>query len=316
MDRTRISAILHSILAPRTDSSVRRFLQASASEQTHPVFAQNRWINLSDEQYALISPALVLASRLLQSTEVTHFLASYIYAPRIGTDGKERFLLTNSSVTGAATFTQQMSDVRRLLVILSNHIVLRFTTRTAAAGAEGATRGRGQPIREGEPGHGSGIELNKRFLRALDPTLSVERLTNWFFLAVTLVHEAMHAFHKFHNGRAKEPFFGGESFNELGTQLEVLLFGGQLDTVRFDKNLPLERVMTEQGVLHIRTPHLADVEATGGKAYLVKEAWLRSLFTNEFWSRELPASGAFVPDTVFLSNWQRDLATQIWSWAN
>lgn len=73
-----ILLLLSQICSESTDPEIIQLLAASATREIHPIFARERWAGLSDTEFLRLSPALVLASRLLASPQALHFWQAFI----------------------------------------------------------------------------------------------------------------------------------------------------------------------------------------------------------------------------------------------
>lgn len=326
MDRADVTAILRNVLSDDADHSLRRMLQWSAGEPTHPMFAQDRWTGISNQDYVRIAPALHLASRLLQSYEVKSYLATYLHAPRTpailpktGTMGV-RFARVrdpaNPNDILPMTF-QEESAVDALLLQVSQVTSLQFsTTIRLGFGTHGVCTS-GALIQPGNPGRACDIEIEVICLRAFDnmpTTISSSLLANWFNLAVTLVHESMHAAAIHTVGvTAPEPLFETDNDNELGESLEALIFRG-LPVCWPVTPVHPQHVVAAPGTLLLTVPHRVMPNATSGEAHSVQDRFLRLLFDDDFWTSALRISEVLFPNMRYHRSWTSVLYSNQISW--
>lgn len=301
------------------DTEIVRLLAKCASQPVHPVFSRDRWIDLSDADYVHVAPALVLASRILEYSQTTQFIATLLDAPKTATGSHcedpmrpvflgqplQRIALPRGMIFPEIITPLSFAQSSRARIALSDlSKVITMTFRKDRAWAYGMTLPTSTANDTGHPGTGSSIELTLEFLKRSNPLTSQswDLLSNWLMLAVTLVHELMHAFHG-HNcpENTPEPFFDDQNFAELGHAMENFLFGGSF--VDYLKVVPEGAVKG----LGFNVPVDADLVATRSVLGAVTQSWLRKVFTDEFWAQKLAASGALIPDKVVVGEQNRSI---------
>lgn len=319
LDRAAIAAVLKQILPDGADINLRRRLKGAAgAADIHFMFTKSAWDNLSDDDWVRISPALVLASRLLESSEVMLFVGSYLYIPTTANSQGLRQFSRSRALTAL-----EITNAEEFLRDLASTMTFEFTERCfQELKAHGMASGRSD---EDDPGVGRlgryiDVELETRTIRGIGPLPASETgllLATWLLIAITLVHEVMHAVHLFHNGVGPEPFFETESsFCELEYSLEDALFEGKLSIdlpPPVNVELPERTVKTQMGVLMLTKPQFEDPTNNEVRGNIVKEYWLRSLFGKDFWQAE--RLGALQPGTAYLGSMRRNLEDRLFRWA-
>lgn len=320
MDEERVDAVLAQITFPTTDEDIMQMLANCAQRRIHPVFAKERWRGLSDEDYVRLSPGLVLATYILECSQTTHYLATVLGAPWTPTNltntnprwatGDPLYRITRAreaAFNQPRPLTQGQRDlVNTELGFLSTIVTFEISSihQTTDQLGECAPT---VPFNEGLRGVGSKITIVTEFVSTIElETASFwDLLANYLRFAIVLNHEVMHAIHlKKFGDEEPEPFFEDQGFHELGNAFEQFLFLGSFN---FDNihEPPPGAVVTARGFLSLTTPNSADTRSPYGKAWLVSNQWLRSLFTDDFWTAHiLPDDGALKPEVKFYADFQ------------
>jgi hypothetical protein len=293
-------------------TEIRDLISVCAQKAIHPIFAKAGWIDLSDEDYVRISPALVVASYMLTSPQATHFLAVVLGATRIpdGTYNSVKrytngYPMKRIDRSGLVPNDAQKALVHNTLDVMSKFLTKQFTEEPPKMGALALTR----PTCYYYPGTEhqgmeSEIEVMQQYLHQIDLSTPArwDLLGTWFEMAITLIHEVSHAVCIYKEGaRVPEPAFENQGFYELGFALESFMFGGGMIHVKTE--CQVQGAMTLKGgeLLTYAVPHPWDTRPGDKKNYIVGKAWLSQVFTLQFWNDNSGALGYLFPDRVFYS---------------
>lgn len=315
MDDESIERVIARIANADTDNGIKSMLGLNARKRIHCVYARENWPGLSDDDWVRISPAVVLATNFLECYQTSVFLYDLQWDPRrLATETNQdpafelgipmyRFGIAH----GLPLTVQDSEDLDKVLQNLSKAVTFymsdRYENSNARPGEQpiyGATHPHGSPIKAGEPGLRSILSIRRAYLNTLDPrTASPDAmLVNWFLMAVTIVHETIHAFAYHTDGNIPEPFFLDQNFAELGAALEVFLFRGAFQIEQWPERLGNrfpQAMVTVEGSLDFQHPHW-QVQGDRSNWCHVRREWVLSLFCSTFWAAR-PAS--FYPDTDF-----------------
>ena len=304
--KNSLKQLLSEICSESTSPEIVQLLATSATTGIHPMFARKRWSGVSEKDFLRMSPALVLASRLLKSPQSLHFWHPFFFGPRtevIDLEGKERLC-----------FHRVFQDQSQPLP-LEEELRVRQKLKDAALAIENITLDDSLEVSAGSchllptapvslvwpavdsthPGRCSQISINKQNCDALDPKQagSEELRRRWLLFAKTLVHEAAHAISVSSLGSQGEQFYEACPILEMGFAIEQQLFGGRL-------GLSPKIVFVSQ----VCCPHELETYRSLGKPLsqqsvspvdariktLAGDEWVASLFKDSFWEGKLMES--------------------------
>lgn len=297
--------LLSQICNESTDPEIIQLLAASATIEIHPIFARERWFGVSDTEILRISPAVVLASRLLTSPQALHFWYAFIFGPRttvVDLEGNERHCFHRVFQDQSQPLPpeeeqrvlQNLQDLAATIQMITLED-LRETCWGSCPAIEDAPASRVlSALQPTHPGRCTQIRINKRRCDALDPTSKAlpQLRRQWLLLAVTLVHEVSHAISTAGLGSGTEQFYEATPTIEMGQGIEQQLFGGLLNGT--------ENFVT---VIHLCSPEVLEAyekikplpqqSASPTDAMIktvAKDEWIATLFTKPFWEKDVVAS--------------------------
>ena len=225
--------IIHN-LTPSTPAAIRRLLFTSSTAPIHPLFEPVAWGGLEYvEDYIRLSPALVLASRLLTSKRSLRFWHSFMYGPKTLNEatGKQVFhreVFERDMQKNQVQLPPEEADkTRKALEDMIYWMCLEMGELPTPILA------RRQPS-DNPPdprlsGAKSKIVINKLILDHrgnFDGKSEAEVSQKWFQLGIAIVAEFGHALHKaFHGSDVPEMHFEDQWFVDMGRAWAEWVFG-------------------------------------------------------------------------------------------
>lgn len=298
--------------ASRTHPRIREMLLDSATADLHPIFARRQW-KCSDSDFLKISPALLLASRLLTSPKSMHYWHAMLFGPR-RIEIVESVALTVFSCAHddrIPLIEAEAQKVHQALEQLTNHITLSIAD---VEGCHGVTRA-GRNIGPHTLGVEASTTLNAGHVRGLNFSTTHELLRTWTTVAVTMCHEVAHAMNLCYWGAPflyphPEPFFddgvhelgivhnhicGYKLVSEQGWNWTRYTLGGTVDTLdglelRIDE-VPSRRNLDADFQITVGWGGAITCGCRAGIGPgVADDTWVESLFMKSFWDTEVPST--------------------------
>lgn len=211
----------------------------------HVLFQEAQFRDLPNDNFQVLEPSAQLASKFLESGTLDKFF-HIIFHGSTTSAGKIRKVNTRQYVTSdmdpdVEVAAPQIDDVKRSLNQLAKHCHYRIAKEVENQGTTAPLNQTHQIAR-----YPSGCKSEMRISRiGFDKLVEVAGkspidvpylLTLQFEMAVLLLHELVHACWHFVNGsEGQNPFFGDSIINELGFEMENVLFGGHLTRIYHDE---------------------------------------------------------------------------------
>lgn len=238
------------------------------SNEIHPLFHRNKFVNSNDGQYFSMGMALQLATRMLADDRATRFILSTA-------DGNLHLAPAADGTRGPATTWAEV-DARERAVDRHEVQLHRYSLIPQATQVSPAMRRRakkiledlaetldtikivnlvqkglyaftaptdypplsGTALRNFPRGKTSFIRVSRRVVYAWldEPLNSMYPYFHYLKLAETLVHEVAHVLHNAVNGpRHEEVFYEDSCCNEAGLDLTSALFGGSIEPIDMNR---------------------------------------------------------------------------------